>query len=95
LLVNVLQTLAEQDQVGVVGDKATRGPQVQDVAGLGADVAPGVDMRHYIVPQPPLVFGGAGQVNVVEGATQGIELFGADAGLAVRIGQPQLGLGLG
>src|SRR5262249_55870825 len=88
--------VAHEDQVGVVGDVAGGGAEVEDVAGGGGGVAVGVDVGHDVVPQPALVHLGAGEVDVVDVGPQLGELPGGDAGGdAVVFGQAQLGLGLG
>ena len=61
-----LQRLAHQDQVGVVGDVAACGAQVDDRPRRGADVAVGVDVGHHVVPQPPFVGGRGVEVDVVD-----------------------------
>ena len=81
------ERLAQQDEVGVVGHKAARGPQVDDRPGRGALVAVGIDVRHHVVPQLVLVLGGRGEVDVVDVGPQRGELLLGDR-------QPQLGLGL-
>ena len=50
-----LQRFADQDQVGVVGDVAARGAEMDDRPGRGALVAVGVDVGHHVVPQLALV----------------------------------------
>ena len=49
------ERLADQDQVGVVGDVATGRAQVDDRPGLGRGVAEGVDVGHHVVAEPLLV----------------------------------------
>ena len=55
LVADDLQRRADQDQVGVVGDVAARRAQVDDRPGRGRRVAVGVDVRHHVVAESPLV----------------------------------------
>ena len=61
-----LQRLAHQNQVGVVGDVAACGAQVNDRPGRGALVAVGVDVGHHVVPQLALVLVGGVEIDVVD-----------------------------
>ena len=62
----ICRAFAHQDQVGVVGDVAARGAQVNDRPGSGAQVAVGVHVGHHVVPQLLLVSGGGGEIDVVD-----------------------------
>ena len=66
LVADDLQRRADQDQVGVVGDVAARGAQVDDRPGHGRGVAQGVDVRHHVVAEPPLVPRGGVEVDRVD-----------------------------
>ena len=59
------QPLAHQYQVGIVGDEAAGGAEVEDGAGAGGGLAVGVDVGHHVMAQPALVEVGAGEVDVV------------------------------
>src|SRR5262249_37784405 len=83
-----LERLANQYQVGVVGDVAARRAQVNDPAGGRAAVAVCVDVRHHVVPQLALVLRRPGEIDVVDGRAQLGDLFDRDV-------EPQLALGLG
>ncbi len=65
-----LETFAHQDQIGVVGDVAAGGPQMDDPRRAGAGIAEGVDMGHHVVAQPALVRLGGGKVDAVDGRAQ-------------------------
>ena len=80
------QGLAEQDEIGIVGHVATGRAEVDDRPGGGAKVAVGMNVGHDIVPQPPLVALGGGEVDVVDVALQFGDLLRPD-------GQAQFGLG--
>ena len=66
LVADDLEGRADQDQVGVVGDVAARRAQVDDRPGHGRGVAQGVDVRHHVVPEPPLVPRGGVEVDRVD-----------------------------
>ena len=83
-----LQSLAQQQQIGVVGHVATRGAEVDDRPGLGAQVAVGMDVGHHVVPQLPLVTRGRREVDVVHVGLELVDLLPGDR-------QAQFGLGLG
>jgi len=85
---NNLQALAQQQQIGVVGDKATGRAQVDDRPGVGTLVAVGVDVGHHVVAQLAFVAGRSLEVHVVH---MGLQL--VDLALGNR--QAQLGLRLG
>ena len=53
-------------KIGIVGDIAAGSAEMDDVAGLGADFAIGVDVGHDIVTQPAFVHFGAGEIDVVD-----------------------------
>ncbi len=95
-LAQLVQALAHQDQVGVVGDVAGGRAEVDDVAAAGGHVPERVDVGHHVVPQPLLVLGGAAQVDVVEVGAEFGELLRPDARrLPVVGGQAEFGFGLG
>ena len=81
------ERLAHQDQVGVVGDVAGGGAEVDDVAGGRGGVAEGVDVGHHVVAELALVLVGAGEVDVVEVGAQLLELLGADARRLAVVGE--------
>ncbi len=85
---NVLQGLADQDQVGIVGDVTARGPEVDDRAGVGRGVAEGMDVGHHIVAEPFLVGAGGVEVDRLDVLSQLGDLAFSDV-------QTQLALGLG
>ena len=60
------EPLADQDQVGVVGDVAARRAEVDDLPGRRGDVAVGVDVGHDVVAEPLLVGPGGVEVDVVD-----------------------------
>ena len=62
----LVQALAHQDQVGVVGDVARSRPEVNDVLAAGGDIAERVNVGHHVVPEAFLVFGSTLKVDVVE-----------------------------
>ena len=55
LVADELERFAHQNQVGVVGDVAARGTQVDDRPSDRGRVAQGVDVRHDVVPEPLFV----------------------------------------
>ena len=63
--------VAQNDEVGVVGDKAAGGAQVEVRARRGRLIAEMVDVRHHVVPQAPLVVPHGVEVGVVEVGPQG------------------------
>ena len=65
LVPNQLQRLLHQDDVRVVAHIAACGAQVDNGHGLGALVAPCVDMSHHVMAQLPLVLRCSGEVHVV------------------------------
>lgn len=67
LRLHKLQRLTHQDQVGVVGDVATRRAEMNDSASRRAAIAVGVDVSHHIVPQFLFVLCGESEVDVVSG----------------------------
>jgi hypothetical protein len=81
--------LTHQDQVGVVGHEAARRPQVDDRTSDRGCVAQGVDVRHHVVPKS--LFVGVRQVEIdgVQLAAQGRDLFRGDmqAQGLLRLGQ--------
>ena len=83
-----LQSLAQQQQIGVVGNVATRGPEMDNCSGVGALVAVGVNVGHHVMPQPALVPLGCLEVDVVQVGPELLDLLPGD-------GQAQFGLGLG
>jgi hypothetical protein len=59
------QALSHEDKVGVVGDVATRGAQVNDGPGRRAHVAIRLHVRHHVVTKRPFVALGRGEIDVV------------------------------
>ena len=83
------ERFAHQDQVGVVGDVAARGAQVDDRAGVGANVAVGVDVGHHVVPQFSLVLGRLGEIDIVDMRAQLVDLLFGDRQAQFRFGLGQ------
>src|SRR5262249_57371055 len=89
-------SLAHQDQVGIVGDVAAGGAEVNNFAGVGTDFAIGVDVGHDVVTAAALVLGGPREVDVVDVGAQLFDLSAADARRDAVVGeQSQLVLRLG
>ena len=86
--------LAEQDQVGIVGDETARGPQVDDRPRRRALIAVGVDVGHHVVPELFLVNGRGFEIDVVDMLPQFRELAVGDRQtefvLGLCQGHPQL-----
>ena len=55
---------ADENEVGVVGDVAAGGAEMDDRASGGAGVAIGVDVGHHVVAELAFVFGGGVEVDV-------------------------------
>ena len=83
-----LQSLSHQQQIGIIGDIATRGAKMNDAACFRANISIGMHMGHDIVPQLPLVLLSGGEIDVVDVLTKLLDL-------RRRHIQAQLGLGLG
>ncbi len=45
----VLQSVPVKDEIGVVGDVAAGGPQVDDARGGGRGLAEGIDVGHHVM----------------------------------------------
>ena len=82
------QAVSHQQKIGIVGDVAARGAQVDDGPRLRASVTVRVNMGHHIVPELVLVALGCVEVDIVDVGTQLLDLFAGDR-------KPQLGLGFG
>ena len=83
-----LQAVAHQHQVGVVGDVATGGAEMDDAFGCWALIAVGVDVGHHVVPQAPFVGFGGGEIDFVDVLLEFRDLLGLDR-------QAQFGFGFG
>ena len=86
-----------QDQVGVVGDVAGRGPEVDDVAGRRGGVAEGVDVGHHVVAELALVARRPVAKSMSSRwARISVKLLGPDARRLAVVGeQAEFALGLG
>jgi hypothetical protein len=62
--------VAQDDEIGVVGDEAAGGPEMDEGARRGRLVAHVMDVRHHVVPQAALVVPHGIEVGVVEMAAQ-------------------------
>jgi hypothetical protein len=82
------QPLPHQQQVGVVGDVATGGAEVNDRPGGRANVAVGMHVGNHIVPEPLLIRGRGGEVDVIDMGPEFGDLRGGDF-------ESQLALGFG
>ncbi len=84
-----LKRLSEQQQVGIVRHETTGGPQMDDAAGIGTDVAVGTDVGHDVVADPPLVLPGHFKIDVVDVLLQLRDLLRRDgqSQLRFRLGQ--------
>ena len=82
------QTFAHQDQVGIVGDIARRGAEVNNRRRQRGNRAEGMHVGHHIVATPLLLFRGHRVIDVVEVRLHLRDLLGADR-------QPQAALSLG
>ena len=83
-----IERLADEHEVGVVGDEGARGPEVDDRTGSRTVIGEGVEMSKHVVPHPALVVGRPGKVDRVEVSPHFGELLRRD-------GQAQFGLALG
>ena len=84
----VFQTVPVQDNVGVVGDIAAGGSQMDDAGGGGGCLSIGVDMGHHIVAHFFFPLGGAVKIDVGDMLLKLLYLLGCD-------GQTQLHLCFG
>ncbi len=82
------QAVTNQEQIGVVGDKATGCPPVDDATRLRTYVAKRMHVRHDIVPERFFMFGGPAKINVVHLRLHGRNLLSGD-------GETEFGLSLG
>ena len=88
LATQIAQTVAVENEIGVVGDVAARRAEVDDAGGGRRGLAVGVDVRHHIVAHLALALLGHGVVNVGDVRFQLRDLPGGD-------GQSQLVLRAG
>src|SRR5262249_55682355 len=96
LIAQPSHSLAHQDQVGIVGDVAAGGAEVDYFAGVGTDFAIGVDVGHDVVTAAALVLGGPREVDVVDVGAQLFDLGAANAWCNAVVGEhAQLVLRLG
>ena len=95
-LAQLVEALLHQDEIGVVGDVAGCGAEVNDVARAGRDVPEGVDVGHHVVAEALFVGRGAVQVDVVEVGAELGQLFRLEAGRLAVVGEKtEFRLGLG
>ena len=85
----IAQGVPVEDQVGVVGDVAAGGPQMEDAGGRRGRLAVGVDVGHDIMAHLPLPCGGHLVVDVGDVGLQLLHLPGGDGQtqLMLRSGQ--------
>ena len=96
-IANPREPLAHEQKIGVVGDVATGGAEVDDPARLGSGFAVGVDVGHHVVAQLALVALGGGEIDVVDvvahleehgrGDSRGDAVIAEQAHLGLRLGQ--------
>ncbi len=88
-LPEIPQALTVEDEVGVVGDIAAGGPQVDDARGGGRGRAVGVDVGHHVMPDFLFPPGSQLEVDVGEMVLQLLHLFRrhGQAQLMLRPGQ--------
>src|SRR3989442_5336828 len=85
------QRFAHEDQVGVIGDKAARRTQMDDVLGRGTSFAISTDVRHDIMTELLFESLGAREVDVIDMGTQFCQLSLGNAWCdAVVLGKAQL-----
>ena len=89
LTAQIAQTVAVENEIGVVGDVAARRTKVDDAGGGRRGLAVGVDVRHHIVAHLALALLGHGVVNVGDVRFQLRDLPGGDgqSQLVLRAGE--------
>ena len=89
-----IEAVAHHHQIGVVGDKGTRGPEVEDRPGLGAGIAIGVQVGENVVPHLLLVGGRLHEIDRLQMGAELGDLLRRDrqAQLRLRLRQSQPGL---
>ena len=88
LAADELERCAHLQKVGVVIHIAARCAEMDDARGLRAGIAERTDVRHHVVAQAVLIFGGTVKIDIVEMRAHFLQLL-------IRNGQPQLLLTLG
>src|SRR5262249_6998253 len=84
-----------QNEIGIVGDKATGCTEMDDVAGIGASFTVSVDVSHYIVTPAALVRFCTHEIDILDMGAELLNLYRRDArGDSVIGPQTQLVLGL-
>ena len=83
--------LTQQDQFGIAVDELTGGTEVDDALGLRDLVTPGVDVRHDIVSQLPLIVASRLKIKIIQMRPHGFKLSLADVQteFMLRFGQSQ------